>query len=215
MRAGEVAYEATRNNGLTHSQTAMCMVEDALESLNMEPSDVDVYAAVTGPGSFTGVRIGVCAARAMAHATGKPAVGIDALMALAAQAHFFPGLICPVLDARRDQVYCAAFRWGRGALPEQVMNDAALSLTDFVSALPEHEPVFFLGDGLHAHEKALTQALGERAHLAPAHMRYLRAASACYLASHMTPGDYRALAPTYLRAPQAERERAAREKANG
>ena len=215
MQSGEIAYEAMRNCGLTHSQTAMGMVEQALECLNLEPTDVDLYAAVVGPGSFTGVRIGVCAARAMAHAAGRPAVGVNALHALATGADGVDGLICPVLDARRGQVYCAAFRWAGGPLPERALPDAAMALDDFLAALPPGEAPYFLGDGLRAHEGAIRSALGDRARLAPPHGRYLRPAAACYAAMHQPPGAPGELLPLYLRLPQAERERAGREVGRG
>ena len=85
--------------GLTHSQTSLPMINETLEAASLAPSDVDLFAAVTGPGSFTGVRIGVCEAKGMAHACGKRIVPVDALEALAVNAFGFPGLVCPILEA--------------------------------------------------------------------------------------------------------------------
>jgi len=212
MEDGVVTHEIAACHGLTHSQTSLPMIEQALESAGLAPADVDLFAAVVGPGSFTGVRIGVCEAKGLAHACGKRIVGVDALEALAVNAFGFPGLICPILDARRSQVYCAAFRFARGALPERVLPDEALPLGDFLGRLPAGETCLFLGDGLKAHFPAVRAAMGERALSAPASMSFIHAAAACVIAAERAGEAVEsvALEPLYLRAPQAERERSAR-----
>lgn len=212
MEDGVITHETAACHGLTHSQTAMPMLDEALSAANLTSKDIDLFAAVTGPGSFTGVRIGVCAAKGLAHGCGKKVVGIDALEALAAGAFGFRGLICPILDARRSQVYCAAFRFEEGELPRRVLPDDALPLTEFIARLPKDENCLFLGDGLKVHFPAIRQLMGERAIAAPAHMAFLRPSAACYLAEKKLDEatDALSLAPTYLRAPQAERERNAR-----
>ncbi|MBR3504635.1 MAG: tRNA (adenosine(37)-N6)-threonylcarbamoyltransferase complex dimerization subunit type 1 TsaB [Clostridia bacterium] len=212
MEDGVVTHEIAACHGLTHSQTSLPMIEQALAAAGLSPADVDLFAAVTGPGSFTGVRIGVCEAKGLAHACGKKIVGVDALEALAVNAFGFPGVICPILDARRSQVYCAAFRFAGSGLPERVLPDEALPLSEFLTRLPQDETCLFLGDGLKAHFPAVREALGERAVSAPASMAYLRAASACVIAERRAGEavEPMALEPLYLRAPQAERERSAR-----
>ena len=217
MEDGVVTHETAACHGLTHSQTSLPMINETLEAAALVPADVDLFAAVTGPGSFTGVRIGVCEAKGMAHACGKRIVPVDALEALAVNAFGFPGLVCPILDARRSQVYCAAFRFAEGELPERVLPDDALPLSDFLVRLPKDEKCLFLGDGLKVHFPAIRAALGERAVAAPAHIAYLRASAACVIASARANEAVEpyALEPTYLRAPQAARERNARLKAAG
>ena len=212
MEDGVVTHEIAACHGLTHSQTSLPMIDQALAAANLTPADMDLFAAVTGPGSFTGVRIGVCEAKGLAHAVGKTIVGVDALEALAMNAFGFPGVICPILDARRSQVYCAAFRFEGGDLPERILPDDALPLSEFLSRLPKEEKCLFLGDGLKVHFPAIRQALGDRVLAAPANMAYLRAASACVIAERRADEavEPMALEPTYLRAPQAERERNAR-----
>ena len=212
MEDGVITHEIAACHGLTHSQTSLPMIEQALSAASLTPADIDLFAAVTGPGSFTGVRIGVCEAKGLAHACGKKIVGVDALEALAMNAFGFSGLICPMLDARRSQVYCAAFRFAGGELPERVLPDEALPLADFLARLPKNETCLFLGDGLKAHFPAVSLALGGRATAAPASMAYLRAASACAIAEKRAGEavEPMALEPLYLRAPQAERERNAR-----
>lgn len=210
---GAITHEITACHGLTHSQTIMPMVDDILASASLLPADVDLFAAVTGPGSFTGVRIGVCAVKALAHGCEKPVIGVNALETLAMGAWGFAGVICPILDARRGQVYCAAFRCpADAAVPERVLEDAALPLSEFLSQLPENEKLLFLGDGLKVHFPVIQKTLGERAVAAPAHMAHLRASAACTLAyaRREEATHYLSLSPTYLRAPQAERERSER-----
>lgn len=213
MENGVITHEITACHGLTHSQTAMPMLDQTLSAAGLQPKDIDLFAAVAGPGSFTGVRIGVCAIKGLAHACGKKVIAIDALETLAAGAFGFPGLICPILDARRSQVYCAAFRYGAGmALPERVMPDEALPLTEFIARLPKDELCLFLGDGLKVHFPAIRTLMGERAVSAPASMAFIRPSSACMLAEQYASQatDAMLLKPIYLRAPQAERERNAR-----
>ena len=215
MRDGEIISDVTACHGLTHSQTSMPMIARALEEAGLTPADVDLFAAVTGPGSFTGVRIGVCEVKGLAHACGKPVVAVDALEALAMNGFGFDGVICPILDARRGQVYGAAFRFGGDMRPERLAPDQALSLEDYTALLPADARCLFVGDGVAAHFDRANALLQGRGVKAPAPNRYLRAAAACELARLDADKamDPMRLEPTYLRAPQAERERAARLKA--
>ena len=211
-RDGKPIWSAAADVGLTHSETLMPMVDQALTACNLTMDDVELVACVAGPGSFTGVRIGVCATKGFALARGIPVAGIDALTALAAGAFGFDGEICPILDARRDQVYCARFRFSGGTLPQRLTEDAALKLSDFLDSLPVDGRFLFTGDGVRAHESAITRALGERAVIQKPHLAGLKADAACYLAENDSgtrlPGER--LEPIYLRKPQAERERAER-----
>ena len=211
IKDGKPAYEAALEIGMTHSQRLMPMVDAALAMTGMTIEEIDLFGAVVGPGSFTGVRIVVSPVKAMAHAAGKPCIGIDALHALAMNAADFDGVICPILDARAQQVYGAIFRAGK--TPERVMDDEAMKLTAFldrVDALGER--ALFVGDGVGAYEKAIVERLGKRAVIAPAAHRGLRAMCAAQLALEQADAaqDYVTLLPLYLRAPQAERERAAK-----
>lgn len=212
MRDGEIVHLTLMNQGLTHSETIMPALDAAMVSAGIDCAAVDCFAAVAGPGSFTGVRIGVCAVKGLAHAHDRACARIDALEALAMNFAGFDGLACPLLDARRNQVYCAAFDMISG-MPEQLLPDAAMDLEDFLDALPQNRRLVFLGDGLRVHAGRLRERL-PRALIAPAHLSQLRADAACLLA-WMRPETWMPamkLAPIYLRAPQAERERAARMK---
>lgn len=214
---GRLVCDMQLVSGRTHSQRVMPMVEAALAMSDMAVSDIDVFGAVTGPGSFTGVRIGVSSVKALAHAAGRPCVGVDALHALAANIQAFDGVVCPILDARAQQVYGAMFR--AGDVPQRLCGDEAMPLTAFLDRVEAtDERALFLGDGVAAMRGAIEARLGGRAQFAaPQHMN-LRAGSACAIAMRLAEQgettDYLHLLPLYLRAPQAERERAAREAAS-
>jgi len=211
---GRIRYEAMAVNKMTHSESIMPMAEEALTRTALHKSDLTHLAVTVGPGSFTGVRIGVTAVKAMAHALGIPCIGVDALEATAAGIGAEKSVICPIQDARVHQVYGAAFRAG-----ERLMADCVVKLEEYVEALrPLGEEFLFTGDGVQTYGEELTRVLGPRARFAPAHCAYLRpAAVACLAARNADQAvDYLTLQPLYLRAPQAERERAAREaKAHG
>ncbi len=208
MRDGEIIHSVFLNQGLTHSETIMPALDEAMTSAQIDCSQVDAFVAVAGPGSFTGVRIGVCAVKGLAHAHNTPCASVDALEALAMNVIGFDGIACPILDARRGQVYCAAFDV-RGELPVRVLPDQALELNAYLAQLPEDRRLIFVGDGLRVHADAILRALGDRAVIAAANLRNLRAEAACMLANaHQDQWmEARRLVPIYLRAPQAERER--------
>ena len=211
MTDGRIVHSISLNHGLTHSETVMPAVEEALSASGLRCADMDVFAAVAGPGSFTGVRLGVCAAKGMAHAVNRPCVPIHALEALAMNFFGFDGLVCPILDARRGQVYCALFDT-RDGFPVRVAEDDAIGLDELLERLPKNRRILFCGDGLSVHAQTIVEAMGERAMLAPANLRDLRADAVCALAERRREEWIPAqeLRPVYLRAPQAERERNAR-----
>lgn len=211
MKDGRIAQLVAMDSGLTHSETIMPAIDRALEAAGLTAREIDLYAVVAGPGSFTGVRIGVCAAKGFAHAWNKPCAPVHALEALSLNLAGFDGLVCPILDARRGQVYCAAFDVKSG-MPARVLDDDALPLEAFIRALPSRERFAFVGDGASANAEKIKDMLGDRAFLPPANLLSLRADAVAVLAAHRENGwvEARALTPVYLRKPQAERERMAR-----
>ena len=219
LEEGKILYEGAAVNRLTHSVSLMPMVEEALNKCSTDISEIDLYAAVVGPGSFTGVRIGVSAVKGMAHGAGKPCVAVDALEALAWGVSLTPDLICPIQDARAGQVYGASFQPGQ--IPRRVMEDTAAKLEDYLdkalSAAEPEQKLCFLGDGVDRYRTAIESRLGQRAVFVPAQMCYLRPAAAAALAweNRESAVDYLTLRPHYLRAPQAERARAAKLAAEG
>jgi tRNA threonylcarbamoyladenosine biosynthesis protein TsaB len=206
-REGKLLGESYGNAGLTHSQTIMPMVEDMLRHTRAALDDVELFAVSTGPGSFTGLRIGLSAVKGMAMALGKPCAGISTLHGLAANVRDFRGILLPVLDARRGQVYAAAFQ-SDGAALTRLWEDEALSLAELEARLASLDrPKLLVGDGAALCREALPN-LPDVAVASPA-WRYQRASSVAALAAELPPSALVSageLAPVYLRLPQAERE---------
>ena len=204
MKAGAVIYEASAINKMTHSVNLLPMIDTAMQSAGMKMADLDRIAVVSGPGSFTGVRIGVSTVKGLAHAHNTPCVAVDALECMAAGAGEFNGVICPIQDARAGQVYGAAFSSGE-IRPERLMDDIPLKLEEYVEKIKTLGDRFlFLGDGMPVHRAKLEKLLGDAAVFAQPQLSFLRPASAAYLAFLAEDTvDYLALEPLYLRAPNA------------
>ena len=204
---GKVLAESYQNSGLTHSRALLPMCARMLEHCGTALSQVDVIAAAHGPGSFTGVRIGVTAVKAMAHAAGKPCIEVRALEAMARSAAFPSGLVCPMQDARAGQVYAALYDG-----PSALLSDRAEALEDLlaeVRTLAGERPVLFTGDGMLAHRAKIEAAYEGPALFAPAESCFVRPAAAAALAAERTAlavpdAD---LHPFYLRPPQAVRQK--------
>lgn len=207
LAEGCIRCECAVQNKLTHSVNLLRMVDEALESSGLKLQELDRVAVVTGPGSFTGVRIGVSTAKGLAHGAGLPCVAVDALEAMAFGAGEFDGVVCPIQDARAGQVYGAAF--SGDAAHERLLPDQPIKLEAFVEALESIGDRFlFLGDGMPVHRERLQALLGESAVMAMPHMAYLRPGTVAYLGARAEETvDYRTLMPLYLRAPSAERNK--------
>ncbi len=203
--------EYTIQNGNTHSETLLPMIESLLKFFSITANDIDLFAAAAGPGSFTGVRIGAATVKGLAFDTQKPCLGVSTLSALAYNLAHINGLICPVMNARRAQVYTALFRCTDGVL-ERLMPDSAIAITELDQHLAAfEEPVHLCGDGYDITAARLTHAMIST----PERLRHQSAfsvaqiARAAYLDGTATSDTE--MVPTYLRPSQAERERAARE----
>ena len=215
MENGAIRYEAMAMNAFTHSQSILPMIEEAYLHTGLSADATDYFAVTVGPGSFTGVRIGVSTVKGLAHAGNKPCIAVDALEAMAAGAVLFSGVICPIQDARAGQVYGGAFR---GGTLERLLPDEPIRLLDYLEkARAFGQPLLFLGDGMPVHRDAIAQTLGDQARFAPPHLSFLRPASVAYLAAEKTGEavNCRELKPLYLRPPQAERQKNLREKSDG
>ena len=204
MKDGAVVYEASAINKMTHSVNLLPMIDTACQSAGLTIGDLDRIAVVSGPGSFTGVRIGVSTVKGLAHAHNTPCAAVDALECMAAGAGEFDGVICPIQDARAGQVYGAAFKAG-ATRPQRLMDDIPLKLEEYVETIRALGDRFlFLGDGMPVHRAKLEKLLGDAAVFAQPPLAFLRPASAAYLASLAEDTvDYLALEPMYLRAPNA------------
>ena len=206
--------ESYQNTGMTHSQTLMVMAEDALKQCGKTASDVTAVAVAEGPGSFTGVRIGAAAAKGFAWGREIPCYGISTLEAMAHSLGIYQGYVCPVMDARRAQVYNALFYVNHGEIT-RVAPDRAIALADLGNELKSlSEPVFLVGDGSNLCYNTLLRDVPGLV-LPPEHRMHQRAVGVALLAvqaaaAGMTPGGAE-LTPNYLRLSQAEREKLERE----
>lgn len=198
------------NHERTHSQKLMPMIDELLRSCGLTMEAIDLVAVAEGPGSFTGLRIGVATAKGLAHAMDIPVVGVSTLDALAFNLPFCQGLICPLLDARRNQVYTALYQWNGGDL-HRIEAPMAVALEEFIEKLLERpEKVVFVGDGVEKYRKILWDQLGERVVLPPSTVKMPRASSVAQLALQKAQAgeveSFYALVPDYLRKSEAERQ---------
>ena len=135
-------------NHKTHSVNLLPMIDNAFQSTGLTIQDMDRLAVVVGPGSFTGVRLGVSTVKGLAHGAGKPCVAVNALEAMAAGISGFSGVVCPIQDARAGQVYGAAFSAGENR-PNRLMADTPMKVEDYVAEISRFGDRFlFLGDGM-------------------------------------------------------------------
>ena len=202
--------ESYQNSGLTHSQTLMVMAEDLLKVCGKSAADVTALAVAAGPGSFTGIRIGVSAAKGFAWGAELPVYGVSTLEAMALGLGVMDGHICCCMDARRKQVYNAIFLAENGHLT-RVCEDRAISLEELQEELLSIDgPVYLVGDGAELTMRTLGAEVPGLV-LPPEHRRHQRASGVALAAiGAMERGesaDGAALQPNYLRLSQAERER--------
>lgn len=214
LEDGRLLGESYQNTGLTHSQTLMVMAEHLLQQCGKTVADVSAVAVAAGPGSFTGVRIGVAAAKGFAWGGELPCYGVSTLEAMALSLGAYQGYVCPVMDARRSQVYNALYYVNQGQ-PDCITEDRAISLEQLKQELLAlKEPVFLVGDGSILTYRTLSEEVPNLV-LPPEHRMHQRAVGVALLAAQKIaagePGDGAALTPNYLRLSQAERERLERQ----
>ncbi len=202
--------ESYQNTGLTHSQTLMVMAEDLLKQCGKTMADVTAIAVAEGPGSFTGVRIGVAAAKGLAWGGHLPCYGVSTLESMALTLGAYQGYVCPVMDARRNQVYNALFYVNHSVL-ERTTEDRAIALSELSEELKALDgPIFLVGDGSTLTYSTLKEKVSNLV-LPPEHRMHQRASGVALAAAKKIaagiPGDGAALIPNYLRLSQAERER--------
>lgn len=207
---GVTMAEYTVNFKKTHSQTLLPMIDEMVRMLGIQLSEVDAIAVSGGPGSFTGLRIGSATAKGLGLALKKPLVHVPTLDAVAYNLYGAGAVICPVMDARRGQVYTGLYRFERefSVLMEQDAMDMG-ALIEKLNSMGER--VIFLGDGVPVYQELIEERMTAPFDLAPAHVNRQRAASvaalgAVYFGKGLTEAaeDHK---PDYLRKPQAERER--------
>lgn len=208
---GRLIAQSFQNCGQTHSVTLLPMAQDLLKNSGHTIGEVELFAVAHGPGSFTGIRIGVSTVKGLAWAGEKPAVGVSTLEAMAWNGVAFGegALLCCVMDARRAQVYQALFRVEKG-VPVRLCPDRAIGLQELAEELSaQGQPVFLIGDGAQVTADFLSAA-GISAQIAPEPLRWQTAYGVAMAARTAEPGTADDVLPVYLRLSQAERERQAR-----
>lgn len=209
--------EYTVNYKKTHSQTLLPMLDEIVKMTDFDLSTLDVIAISAGPGSFTGLRIGSATAKGLGLALDKPIVDVPTMEGLAMNLSMSEGLICPMMDARRNEVYTGIYSFTDGRL-NIVEDQMAVGIAEITEKLNSYgKPVILLGDGVDVQKDYLIQNLTVPVRFAPAHMNKQHASAVAYLgiqyAKEEKQKNARDHAPNYLRVSQAEREREERLKA--
>ena len=199
--------ESFVNVGLTHSETLMPMIHSVLKNAGTDIKDIDAFCVTVGPGSFTGIRIGISAVKGLAQPRNKPCFGISTLDAMAYNSEVFNGIICCVMDARCSQVYNALYKCS-GKLIKRLTPDVAISLEELYNILKEfNDNILLTGDGAQISYSYLKDRLAN-VYLACEQTRFQRAYGAVSAALKLQaePCGAAELNPVYLRPSQAERE---------
>lgn len=210
LKDEKIIAESFCNASLTHSQTFMVMVENAFKISKTDQSEIDYFAITKGPGSFTGLRIGIGGIKAMAQVLKKPCIGISSLEALSYNISFLNGIICPVMDARCNQVYTAIFK-SDGKNLERIMQDTPMQITELGEKLKEfNEKIYLVGCGADITYEALKDGVSN-IEVVPQTLKYQKASSVALCAkTYIEKGegvtDAFGLELSYLRLPQAQRE---------
>lgn len=205
LKDGITAGEYSVNNGKTHSQIIVPLVCQVLNKAGITLDDVDIFAVALGPGSFTGLRIGVATAKTFAQVKGKQIIGISSLDSLYVNGCFYNDVvICPIIDARRGNVYNAVYKNG-----EKLKKDRLISLDSLFEELGQQK-VVFLGDGAIKHKEKILSNFGDNAVFLPEHLSMQKSSSVAYLAKQRAErkeyDNLYNLSPIYVRSSQAERE---------
>lgn len=206
---GKLICEISTTTALNHSVTVMPMIDELLRKVNMDISEIDLFACSEGPGSFTGLRIGIGTVKGLAYGLGKQVVGVSTLEALAHNISFTDAVIAPIMDARRGQVYNALYKYD-GEKLVLVNSPRALSIEELCDEISEK--TIFVGDGVLAYKEKIKETLGDMALFASPQNMLQRAGSVAYAAQSISPIDAEKLSAVYLRKPQAEREREEKER---
>ena len=206
--------EYTLNTGHTHSETLLPMVESVLRIAGYTVDDVELFVCTAGPGSFTGVRIGASTIKGIAFGKNKPCIGVSTLEALALNGVALEGILCPAMNARRQQVYNALFDC-HGTSLSRLCEDRALAITELGEELMREypdRPVYLMGDGAKLVYDALRETMGARLILLPERLIHQSGYNTALYALKLWRDGVRTtdaeLAPVYLRPSQAERTRA-------
>ena len=214
----EMIAEYTINYKKTHSQTLLPMIDEMAKMIELDMATIDAIAVAAGPGSFTGLRIGSATAKGLGLALDKPLVAVPTLEAIAYNLAGTKALVCPLMDARRNQVYTGVYYFD-GSTIKTLKPQCAQDIEEIIAYLnEENRPVIFLGDGVPVYQTIIEDKMRLEYSFAPAHLNRQRAGALGTLAkAYYQVGDLQSAneyRPDYLRVSQAERERAEKEKMN-
>ncbi len=211
---GKLIGEFSLSQDMSHSEKLVPMIQDLLKSLDLKIKDIDLFAAGLGPGSFTGLRIGLATIKAFAHIGDKPLVGLSTLEALAYNLPY-NRIVVPMIDARRERVYTGIYTW-EGQELKCLLDPCILEINQLLESLKSYDDIVVNGDGSLVYGEDIRSALGKRVRFAMAGLNMPRASSFCELAilkyNKGQRDDYYTLAPDYLIETQAQRELNEREK---
>ncbi|MDX5475831.1 MAG: tRNA (adenosine(37)-N6)-threonylcarbamoyltransferase complex dimerization subunit type 1 TsaB [Bacillaceae bacterium] len=200
----KVVGELITNIKKNHSLRAMPAVEQLMKECGITPKELDRIVVANGPGSYTGVRIGVTIAKTLAWSLNIPIVGISSLQLLAANGRYFPGVICPMMDARRGQVFTGLYEWGNERLVTN-KEDINILLTDWLEELHLlNKKVLFVGEDVDKFKDVIIEKLGDLAHFASWVQHNGRPSELCRLGMEMEPQEVHHLVPNYTRLAEAE-----------
>lgn len=214
-----ILADFTINNGTTHSQNLVPMIEQVQKFTNIELTDIDAFACSIGPGSFTGLRIGIATVKGFAMSLNKPTLSVPTLLALAYNVQNFDGIICSIIDAKNDNVYAGIYRAEHNSLT-QVSEYVSDNIDVLINNLKDFDDnIIFVGDGVNTYHDLLLENLNgdfRNVSFAPSHLNCQYALSVARAANDMASkndfSDYNSLSPLYLKKSQAERELDAKSK---
>lgn len=206
----QLLYEVYHHHKRNHSEIIMPLVEEALLSSDLMPESIALFAVSGGPGSFTGLRIGVSTIKGLAQAVEKPVVAVPTLDALAWNVANTDAIVCPIMDARRAQVYTSVYSW-QGEDCVRLMPYSALHIEELITHLNSYKKtVTFVGDGAPVYRSLLEERMGKQAVFVPPYLTYQRASVIAHIGQKEAKAGnaihYKDLKPFYLRQSQAEQK---------
>ncbi len=211
LNSDSVLAECLINVGINHSETLLPAIERILSVAGTEIAEVDLFALTVGPGSFTGLRVGAATIKGLALAADKPVVGVSSIDALALNVANSTITICPMLDARKKEVYTALYRPDGRGIPEKIVREMVVDPETFLKGIDEE--AIFLGDGARNYSELIKGILPDRSYFALPHLQYIKASAVGLLGiNKFIEGDIldiMTFTPQYLRLSEAEMKRVA------
>lgn len=206
VKDGKLLSEVFSDTGLTHSQTLLPMIESCIKNAEISINDIDRISVANGPGSFTGVRIGISTVKGIAFTENIPCTEVSTLESMAYNVSVFDGVICSVMDARCNQVYTALFENTDGCKVNRLTDDAAISIDELGEKLKNSEKkIILVGDGAELCYNRLVSTI-DSLYIAPVNLRKQKASSVALCSLNYEPKSPEEIAVNYIRLPQAQRE---------